>query len=81
MLVDDGVILADATGGEIEVLLPSLPNASGLKYDIKRINDGGNKVIILSLNQIEMPGISGLHIKQKGTSLTFTNDGSIWYII
>lgn len=76
---DNEVILADASGGDIAVTLPS--PTEGFRVFIKKISNSGNNVLI------ETPGSADIEAKSLITmtvyldAITLIADGNNWWII
>ena len=70
--------LVDASGGDIDVTLPRPLNSSVVT--VKKIDDTGNAVNVLTPNSETIDGQSSLSITSQYTSREIASDGDDYYI-
>lgn len=72
---DDGLILANATGGAFTVTLPNPTTARNTSITIKRLNAGGNAVTVGGT----VDGTLNRTLTSQYATMTVWSDGSAWY--
>ena len=77
----DHEALTDASSGAITLTLPSAVGIAGKRYDVKRLNSGGNNVVIATTGSETIDGASTQTLSNQYDSFTFVSDGSNWYIL
>lgn len=78
----DEVILADTSGGDIEVTLPPAGTAgAGKLYTIKKANDDVNTLKITPDGAETIDDDAEINITDSWSSVTLVSDGSNWFII
>ena len=78
--VSSQVILADASGGEITVTLPTVSQAARKEYHVKKVDDSGNSVVV-SAGSSTIDGDTTATITSPYTSLRLYSNGTNWFII
>jgi hypothetical protein len=73
------VVLADATGGVINVTLP--PPAFGITVTVKRLNAGANVVNVLPNGTELIDNAASDNITSQYVSFTYISDGTNWWVI
>jgi hypothetical protein len=77
----DVVILADASGGNVTVTLPTAASSTGYRFDIKRIDNSGNTCTIARSSTDTIDGQTSYDLPVQYTSVTVISNGSGWYIL
>ena len=78
---EDGLILADSTGGALTVTLPLAATMTGRVVTVKRVNGGGNNVTIARSGSDTLDGATSLTLSSQYQSYTLQSDGSAgWWI-
>jgi hypothetical protein len=78
MTQSGGFTLADASAGSITLTLPAA--ASGLRFTVKKVDATSNGVEIATPDAATIDGAEVFEIGAQYTSLTFTCDGTNWFI-
>ncbi len=78
---DETVILADATGGEIKIALPTASDIPGKWYWIKKIDSSGNAVIIDADGAETIDGEQTLDLGLQYQYVVIISDGTEWFIL
>jgi len=81
VLEADYTILADASGGNVEVNLPNAQNYEGRICNVKKIDASANAVSMIDLTPNDIDGALSKDISIQWVSVTIQSDGSNWYII
>lgn len=79
-LLTDGVILADATAGNITITLPSALNTA-LRYTVKKTDATANTVTIAPQSGQSIDGSSTLVLSSQWTSREVIPNGGNWYVV
>lgn len=81
--LDNGyeVILADATGGNLTITLPSVSTYPGQVYTIKKIDGTINTVTVDGAGSQTIDGELIITIIDQYVSITIANNGVAWYIL
>ena len=79
ILVDDGTIGADASGGSFTITLPTAVDKAGREYRVKKLSSGGTVTVATSSSQT-IDGSTTAPITTQWTSLVFVSTGSNWII-
>ena len=78
---EDGLILANSTGGALTVTLPLAATMTGRVVTVKRVNGGGNNVTIARSGSDTLDGATSLTLSSQYQSYTLQSDGSAgWWI-
>ncbi len=79
----DNTVLANCTGGNITVTLPSTAGIAGRIITIKKVGTGGinNDLVINPIGGATIDGGLGYTIYNDWTFVTLQTDGTNWYII
>lgn len=77
----DYLIIADATGGAITMTLPPAALVPGRIYAFKRINSGGNAVIVDGYAAETIDGAATHTLTPQWNSLTIMSNGVAWFIL
>jgi hypothetical protein len=77
----DYTILADASGGNVEVNLPNAQNYGGRICNVKKIDASANVVSMIDLTPNDIDGAVSKDISIQWVSVTIQSDGANWYII
>jgi len=80
-VLDDDVILVDASAGEVTITLPSAIGINGYCFNIKRISDGSNNVIVAAPSEESIDGEDSQAITQQYMSFPIISNGSGWHIL
>lgn len=76
--IDDGVVLADATGGAFTVTLPSATGSAGAVLRIKRLNSGANAVTVSGAGGQTIDGAATSSLTTQYQVLSLVSDGANW---
>jgi len=76
----DGIILVDADAGDVDITLPSVALQNNY-INIKKIDNSGNKVNILTPGSETIDGDTDVKITSQYESLQLVSDGSNWFVI
>lgn len=79
ILIDDGTIGADASGGSFTVTLPSAIGLAGREYRVKKLSSGGTVTVATSSSQT-IDGSSTAPLTTQWTAVGFISTGSNWII-
>ena len=79
VLSGDYLIIADATAGAITMTLPPAALVPGRIYAFKRINSGGNHVIIDGYASETIDGALTHSMSPQWNSLVIMTDGVAWF--
>ena len=83
--INDGIIGMDAVGGERTVTLPPLTqavlNGRGLQLIIKRLNSGGNNVIVAGAGSDQIDGSSTVSLGNQFSTAMLIATGVQWFVI
>jgi len=77
----DYLIIADAAGGAITMTLPPAALVPGRIYVFKRINSGGNAVIVDPSGAETIDGAATYTLSAQWNSVTIMSNGTAWFII
>jgi hypothetical protein len=77
----DYLIIADATAGVITMTLPPAALVPGRIYAFKRINSGGNAVIVDGYAAETIDGAATHTLTPQWNSLTIMSNGVEWFIL
>jgi hypothetical protein len=77
----DYLIIADATAGAITMTLPPAALVPGRIYAFKRINSGGNQVIIDGYASETIDGATTHTLTPQWNSLVIMTNGVAWFIL
>ena len=81
ILVDDGTIGVDASGGAVTVTLPPVTNiVAGKSYRVTRLNSGGNNVTITGIGGQTINGATTEIMTAQWTSHIYVSTSSGWII-
>jgi hypothetical protein len=72
---EDGVILANATGGAITVTLPNVADDVMDWYIVKKTDSSGNAVTV------DGSGAETVVLVSQYDSATLITDGSVWHVV
>lgn len=75
----DSTVLADATGGAFTVTLPVAPGA-GFVYNVKKVDSSGNAITVAGSSGT-IDGAATVSIATQYVSLSFTFDGTNWWVV
>lgn len=75
--VTDGLVLADATDGNIVILLPDPARAQGLVFTVKKKDPSINIVEFL----VEIDGVPGRFIGGQYEGFTVQSDGTAYWLL
>jgi len=78
ILADDGIILANATGGAFAVTLPTAVNIKGKIYRIKKTDATANAVTINTTSSQTIDGLTSRLIYGVQDNLSVMSDGANW---
>lgn len=80
--VFENTVLVDASGGEVEINLPTVATAADSRLDIKKVDLTRNKVIIWANGTLEDDAnMQWAKLKLPGECLTLQCDGTQWWVI
>ena len=77
----DYLIIADATGGAITMVLPPAALVPGRIYAFKRINSGANAVVVDPSGAETIDGAATYTLSAQWNSVTIMSNGTAWFII
>ena len=77
----DVVVLADASGGNVTITLPTATTTAGYKFDIKRIDGSANTCNIVRSGSDTIDGLTSYPLPVQYTAVTAVSNGSGWYIL
>lgn len=77
----DYLIIADAAAGAITMTLPPAALVPGRIYAFKRINSGGNAVIVDGYAAETIDGAATHTLTPQWNSLTIMSNGVAWFIL
>ena len=78
----DHTILADATAGSFDILLPDAASVDGQIFNIKRIDGTGNEVAITTTSSQTIDGYTSGEIgPTENESFAVQSDGANWRIV
>lgn len=78
---NDGVILADATGGSFTLSLPAVSGRSGRTFRIKKIDGTANTVTIDPNGAELIDGLATAILSDPNAAADVVCNGSAWYIV
>ena len=76
-----GVILCDASSGEITLDLPTAVDISGKIYNIKKVDSSLNRIVVNPSGSQKIDERSSQEIYSQYVCMTIVSDGSNWHII
>lgn len=76
----DSMVKGDATSGNITITLPAVADATGMIYDIKKIDSSVNTVTIATPGAETIDGAVSYVIRYQHESIPVKSDGSNWWV-
>jgi hypothetical protein len=81
LAVDDGLVLADATAGNITLTLPTAASASGLRIAVKKTDASINTVTIDGNGAETIDGAANRVLLTQYAVVTVMSDGTQWWVV
>lgn len=81
ILNSDSTVLADASLTPISLTLPTAVGVAGRVYTIKKIDNSGNALSVITTSGQTIDGAASLTVTSQWVSVTVQSDGSNWLIL
>lgn len=81
LAVDDGLVLANATAGNITLTLPTAASASGLRIAVKKTDASLNTVTIDGNGAETIDGAANRVLLTQYAVVTVMSDGTQWWVV
>lgn len=81
LLERDDLVKGDASGGAIDVQLPTAVGIKGKRYGLKKIDGGGNLVSFVPDGSETIDGASSYGLDAQWNALWVESDGANWMVI
>ena len=81
VLIADAFVASDATSGAITAVLPAAATATGLIYEIKKIDASANAVTVDGDGAETIDGSATQILSSQYDSITVISDGTEWWIL
>ncbi len=81
IVINDDVILVDASAKEVIVTLPTAVGINGYHFNIKRISDGPNNAVVAAPPGETIDGEDSQAITQQYMSYPIISNGTGWHIL
>jgi hypothetical protein len=79
--LSDGVIVADATGGNVTITLPTAVGFAGLRFIVKRKDASGNTVTIATTSSQTIDGATTKALASQWAFVEVVSDGANWLLV
>jgi hypothetical protein len=76
----DDVIIADATNGDLVVILPDVASLAGKQYKVKKVDSSVNPVIVSGASSENFDGSLTDELPNQYDYSSYITDGSAWHI-
>jgi hypothetical protein len=81
VVATDSFLFVNSSGGNITITLPTPSTVTGQVFTIKKIDNTGFTVTVVSTGGELIDGAASQIISAQYVSLSVISNGSIWYII